>query len=191
MSGPARAPVAALAASLGLIAVYLLFGGASYDPEAVEDPCAPRDPALVQQRGTFEAIALSSLDGAACELQVTREELTLALASEDATADFAAARGVAAEDVEAAVRAGLVRAVDDQAAAGQIDGLEESVLREVAERAPVGPAIAALQALPGDDSIQGLLEQLGELGEFGLPSLDELPNLDDLPSGDELEELLP
>lgn len=186
-----RAPIAALAASIGLIAVYLAFGGASYEPADVEDPCAPRDAALLERRGTFEAIALSSLDGAACELQVTREELTLALTSEEATADFAAALGIEPEEVEQAVRAGLVRAVDDQAAAGQIDGIEESVLREVAERAPVGAAISALQALPGDDSIQSLLEQLGELGELDLPTIDELPNLDDLPSREELEELLP
>ena len=191
MSAAARAPLTALAASIGLIAIYLAFGGSSYEPAGVEDPCASRDPELVQQRGVFEAIALSSLDGAACELQVSREELTLALASEDATADFAEARGIEPEDVEAAVRAGLVRAVDDQAAAGQIDDLEESVLREVAERAPVGAAIEALQALSGEDSIQGLLQGLGEFGEFDLPRLEELPNLDDIPTPEELDDLLP
>jgi hypothetical protein len=68
------------------------------------------------------------------------------------------------------VRAGLERAVDDAAAAGKIDGLEESILRQVARYAPVGPAISALQAVSDDDSVQGLLQELG-----GIPSqLDQI-----------------
>ena len=177
MSDAWRAPLVAIAASVGLIAVYLGFGGAFYDPASVADPCQTRDEVLLEERDTFELIALSSLDGAACELQVSREELTLALADEEATADFAAEHGISQADVETAVRAGLVRAVDDAAATGRIDGLEETVLREVAERVPVGTAIEALQALPGDDSVQGLLELLGGLEGLELPSLDELEEL--------------
>lgn len=185
MSDAWRAPLVAIAASIGLIGVYLAFGGASYDPADVADPCETRDEVLLDERDTFELIALSSLDGAACELQVSREELTLALADEEATAAFASEYGISEGDIEVAVRAGLVRAVDDAAATGRIDGLEETILREVAERAPVGAAIEALQALPGDDSVQGLLEQLGELE--GL----ELPSLSDIPGADELGDLLP
>ena len=178
MSRSWRAPLVALAASIGLIAVYLAFGGATYDPAEVADPCQQRDQALLQQRTLFESLALSSLDGAACELGVPREELALALASEQATADFAEAHQISSDDVDAAVRAGLVRAVDDAAAAGEIDGVEETILRQVAEHAPVGPTIDALQALPGDDSVQGLLQRLGSLQDLGLPS--DLPSLDDL-----------
>jgi len=180
MSERLRAPLAAIAASAGLIAAYLAFGGASFEPRAVADPCQAREQAVLAQRGTFEAIALSSLDGAACELQVTREELTLALADETATEEFAAAHGIDSGDVEAAVRAGLIRAVDDEAAAGRIDGIEETVLREVAAHAPVGAAISALQALPGDDSPQALLQRLGGLSQLGLPALENLPGADDL-----------
>lgn len=179
------APLVALALSVGLIGAYLAFGGAVYDPSPTENPCEQRDQALLEDRDLFEGIALSSLDGAACELGVSREELTLALADESATEAFAAANGLDSEDVEDAVRAGLVRAVDDAATAGRIDGIEESLLRGVAENAPVGPAINALQALPGDDSVQGLIEQLGGLSELGLPGLS------DLPSTEELEDLLP
>jgi hypothetical protein len=175
-----RAPLVAIAASVGLIGVYLAFGGATYDPADVADPCQQRDQALLEERDLFETIALSSLDGAACELGVPREELALALASEEATDEFAAAHGLESDDVEDAVRAGLVRAVDDAAAAGRVDGFEETVLREVAEHAPVGAAIDALQALSDDDSVQGLLEQLGRLQGVELPGGGELPSLDDV-----------
>lgn len=185
MSESWRAPLVAIAASLGLIAIYLAFGGASYDPTGVADPCEARADTLLDDRDTFELIALSSLDGAACELRVSREELTLALADEEATAAFAAEHGIDGSAVEDAVRAGLVRAVDDAAATGRIDGIEETALREVAERAPVGAAIEALQALPGDDSVQGLLEQLGELTELEIPSLSEIPG------ASELDDLIP
>ena len=71
-----RAPLIALAASIGLIAVYVAFGGGSYTPAATADPCELRDAAVLEERGVFEGIALSALDGAACELHVSREELT-------------------------------------------------------------------------------------------------------------------
>ena len=68
----------------------------------------------------------------------------------------------------------LERAVDDAAAAGRVDGIEETLLREIAERAPVGPAIAGLQALSGDDSAQGLIALLAEVSDGDLPGIEQL-----------------
>lgn len=186
MSPMVRAPLVALAVSIGLIGAYLAFGGASYDPANVADPCQPRDISLIEDRDLFETIALSSLDGAACDLNVSREDLALALTSEEATADFAAANEIDSDAINDAVRAGLERAVDDAAAAGKVDGIEEGILRTIASNAPVGPAISALQALPGDDSVQSLLEQLGGLET--LPG--DLPGIEDIPGYDELNGLL-
>ncbi len=183
-----RAPLIALAASIGLIGVYLAFGGATYDPAQVADPCEQRASATDPSRPLFEAIALSALDGAACDLGVTREELTLALADESATQEFAEEHDISEDDLEDAIRAGLVRSVDDAAAAGRIDGIDETILRYLAEHAPVGTLITALQALPGDDSIQGLLEQLGAIPNLDLP---DLPTPSDIPGLDELNDLLP
>jgi hypothetical protein len=171
MGDRSRAPLIALAASIGLIAVYVAFGGGSFTPAATADPCQTRADAVLESRGVFEGIALSALDGAACELHVSREELALALADSTATEEFAAAHGIDTDDVDAAVRAGLERAVDDAAAAGRIDGLEESILRQVARYAPIGPAISGLQALSDDDSVQGLLEELGGLTELQIPGI--------------------
>lgn len=177
MGDRSRAPLIALAASIGLIAVYVAFGGGSFTPAATADPCQTRDEAVLESRGAFEGIALSALDGAACELHVSREELALALADGDATEQFAAAHGIDAAAVDAAVRAGLERAVDDAAAAGRIDGLEESILRQIARYAPVGPAISALRALSDDDSVRGLIEELGGVTELQLPGLGDLGQL--------------
>jgi len=156
--------------------MYLAFGGATYDPAQVDDPCETRDLAVLQDRSLFESIALSSLDGAACDLQVSREELTLALADEEATQAFAEAHGIDDQAVEDAVRAGLVRSVDDAVAAGQIDGFQADLLREIAERAPTGLAIEGLQAISDDDSVQGLLELLGSVEGANLPSLSDIPD---------------
>ncbi len=166
-----RAPLIALAASIGLIGVYVAFGGGSYTPAATADPCETREQVVLEERGIFEGIALSALDGAACELHVSREELTLAIADPEASDEFAAAHDIDSDAIDAAVRAGLERAVDDAAAAGKIDGLEETILRQVARYAPVGPAISGLQALSDDDSVQGLIRELGGIGEIEIPGL--------------------
>lgn len=183
-----KAPLIALAASIGLIGVYIAFGGATYTPASVQNPCQERESATDPSRPLFEAIALSTLDGAACDLGVPREELTLALADEGSTQDFADLYDITEEDIEDAVRAGLVRSVDDAAAAGRIDGIDEEILRYLAENAPTGALITALQALPGDDSINSLLEQLGGIPNLDLPSL---PTPSDIPGLDELNDLLP
>ena len=174
MGERSRAPLAAFAASVGLIGVYVAFGGGAYEPAKTEDPCQPRDQSVLEKRGIFDGIALSALDGAACELHVSREELTLALADESATEDFAATHDIDSDAVDDAVRAGLERAVDDAAAAGRIDGVEEAILRQVARYAPVGPAISGLQALSDDDSVQGLIEELGGFTNLQIPGLGDL-----------------
>ena len=72
----------ATVAAVALVVAYLALGGASYAPAKVADPCATRDwrePQGVEE--VAEQIALSGLDGAACELDVSREEMVLALAN--------------------------------------------------------------------------------------------------------------
>jgi hypothetical protein len=157
--------LAGITASLSLVVAYLALGGASYEPRAVADPCEPREwrsPDGVEEMA--EQFSLSALDGAACELQVSRETLTLALATEESREEFAEAYGVEEAELEAAVRAGLVRAIDDAEAAGALPGFAAGPLREVAERMPVEEAIALIEdaeSLFGGAG--GLLEQGGAL----------------------------
>lgn len=157
---------AALAASLALIVTYLALGGSSYAPAAVEDPCRHRpwrSPQGAQE--SAEQFSLSALDGMACRLHVSRETLVLALASEQGRQRFAAD-----PRLEAAVRAGLLRAIDDAERADALNPLVASALRELAKRAPVDQLVGLVDdARDLFGGAQGLLDQLPELP--GLPSL--------------------
>jgi hypothetical protein len=135
----------AVLASVALIAAYLAAGGSSYEPTATADPCAPREwrsPQGIEQ--SAQQFALSALDGASCELGVTREELAVALGTEEGREEFAEAHGIDDATLEAAVRAGALRGIDDAVEAGALNPLLASGLREAAERLPVDETIALI-----------------------------------------------
>ena len=72
----------ATAAAVTLVVVYLAFGGASYSPAKVADPCVPRawrNPHGIGE--VAEQVVLSAIDGAACKLGVSREAIVLAFAN--------------------------------------------------------------------------------------------------------------
>jgi hypothetical protein len=161
------APLIALAASAALVGVYAALGGASYEPLDVADPCEPRPVAELQERDEVtERLALSALDGAACELQVPREDLVFVIADPGERDEFIAEHGVTEEQLDAALREGLVRAVDDAERAGGISAFEATLLREVAERVPAAEAIDLLEAATGDD-VLGLVDDLIDTVEDG------------------------
>jgi hypothetical protein len=141
-----------LLVALGLVAAvvlpYLALGGASFEPTPVADPCAtrdwrdPGDPAEV-----LEQIVLSALDGAACELGVSREELVLAVRDEEALEDFADEQGISREEAEQAVRDGMLRAVDDAEEAGAIGDTVAGFARRVVEEVPPWLVLETLENL--------------------------------------------
>lgn len=144
-----RAVAVAAGASLALVASYLALGGASYAPAKVADPCAQRDwrdPQGFEQ--VVEQVALSAVDGAACELGVSREDVVLAFADSGSLEAFAQARGLDADAVEAVARAALVRAVDDAARAGALDAETANLLRTIARRISVSRILDLLELLP-------------------------------------------
>lgn len=133
-----RAIAVALAVSLALVAAYLALGGASYAPAKVADPCAPRDwrePSGFQE--VAQQIVLSALDGGACDLGVSREELVLAFESRRTLRQFARRHGIGTDELERILRSGLVRAVDDAQRAGALDPTTAGILRGVARRIPI------------------------------------------------------
>jgi hypothetical protein len=138
----------ALAAVAAVVVPYLLLGGASYEPTPVADPCAAREwrnPGSVQR--VLEQVALSALDGAACRLGVSREELVLAFADEDTLAEFTDAHGISADDAERALHDGLLRALDDAEAAGALSGTTAAIVRAAVERIPARLVLDALEQL--------------------------------------------
>jgi hypothetical protein len=145
-----RALAVAVAVSAALVVVYLALGGATYAPAKSANPCTPRDwrnPGGFQDAA--EQIVLSALDGAACKLGASREDLVLAFASRDSLDRFAAEHGVTNRELEELVRTGLVRAVDDAQAANAIGGTTAGLLRLLAQNVPVDQLLDLLQRLQG------------------------------------------
>ena len=141
-----------LLVAVGLVAAvvvpYLALGGASFEPTPVADPCVMRewrDPGDVEE--ALEQIALSALDGAACELGVTREDLVLAVRSEEALDGFAEEQGISRDDAERAVEDGLLRAVDDAEEAGAIGESVADIARRVVESVPPWLVLETLERL--------------------------------------------
>ena len=109
-------PGAASVATL-LVALYLVLGGADFGPRAVADPCAPRArPAGVERT---QRAALATLDGAACTLRSSREDLLRTLLEKRRPA------GVSEDELAAAFVAGVDRAQRE----GALGGLEATALR--------------------------------------------------------------
>ena len=82
----------------------------------------------------MQRIALSTLNGAACELGTTRERLVLSL---DGNSGY---RDVQWDDatLEKAMRSGADRAIDDADDRGTIPGFVASILHFAVEHAPLG-----------------------------------------------------
>jgi len=145
-----RAIAASVGASLILIVVYLALGGASYAPAKVADPCAPRDwrnPSGLSEVG--EQIVLSGLDGAACELGVSREKMVLALANSDSRDRFAREHGISDERLEELVRDGLMRAIDDAVEADAVNPTIANILRGIVRSVPIDELVDLLDQIPG------------------------------------------
>jgi hypothetical protein len=87
---------------------------------------------------------LDGLDGAACELGATREELVLSL-SPRSNADIRWDD----ETIERALRAGLLGAIDDAEQRGSLNGVVAAILRPIIERAPVQWLIDGGQGIAG------------------------------------------
>jgi hypothetical protein len=128
----ASAILAALLVAAGiLVAVELGMGAVDTGP-AVANPCKARAPfpgggidAAIQR------IVLNGLDGAACRLHTTREELILSLRSSGGSIHFDK------HTTEVAVRAGLLRAVDEAERRGDIPGFLAPIARRLIRSTPI------------------------------------------------------
>jgi hypothetical protein len=140
----------ATVAAAALVALYLALGGASYAPAKSADPCETRDwrdPGGIQE--VAEQIVLSGLDGTACELGATREEVVLAFGSRAKLDAFAREHGLTTDELGQLVRAGLDRAIDDAEEADALNPTVASLIRGLVDRIPLEQVIDLLEALPG------------------------------------------
>jgi hypothetical protein len=128
-----RALAAALAAAALLVGAYAALGGGGYDVAAAPDPCARSAPdARPGAAGAAERVGLNALNGAACELGVSRERLLLILSGDVAPPD-----GLSEEARADAFRSGLRNALAIEEEAGRLGGVEAGILRAAIEFAPV------------------------------------------------------
>ena len=144
--------VAPFAVAIGLVAAvvvpYVALGGGSFEPTPVANACALRDrPEAEGLAETIERIALTAVDRVACRLGVSREELVLALRSEDAFDRFSRENGIDRGEAEQAVHDGLVEAVDEAEQDGTLPGLVAPLVRKAAESVPPWLILETLERL--------------------------------------------
>jgi hypothetical protein len=132
-----------------LVALYLALGGASYAPASVADPCAQRDwSELNGVAEVGEQIVLSAIDGAACKIGVSREDVVLAFENRDTLKAFGREHGVSEAELERLARAGLARAIADAENAGALTPRLADLVRGVVDRIPPGLLIDLLDRAP-------------------------------------------
>ncbi len=160
---------AAIVSAVALVGIYLAAGGSSYAPAKTQDPCKHRpwrNPEGLDQ--IAEQFSLSALDGAACQLGVSRETLAQALATPEAREQFTKRYGIDDAELAKAIRAGLLRAINDAEQAGALNPLLAAPLRDTVRSIPLDQAIELIQnarsLLDSAESFlgpaQGFLEQL-------------------------------
>ncbi|HMI80654.1 MAG TPA: hypothetical protein VK480_02585 [Solirubrobacterales bacterium] len=163
--------IGSIVASLVLVGAYLAAGGSSYEPEKVQDPCQPRPWSNPQSLGEIaNQFTTSALDGAACKLGVSREALARALATPAGRKRFTEKYGIDDEKLAKAVRAGLLRAVDDAEEAGALNPLLAVPLRETLRQIPLEQAIEIINNARGLlGNVQSFLGPASDLLEELLP----------------------
>jgi hypothetical protein len=119
-----------LAAAVVFLAVELGMGAWGFGEVKRVDPCTATTPSLGSGfDAALQRIVLDGLNGAACRLHTTREQLVDSLGSKNAR--------WSEEQIQAAVRVGLVGAIDKAEHRGEIPGIVAPLLREVAKHAPI------------------------------------------------------
>ena len=163
--------IGAVVASLLLVGAYLAAGGSSYEPEQVQNPCKPRPWSNPQTLGQIaNQFTISALDGAACKLGVSREALARALATPEGRERFAKKYGIDDEKLAKAIRAGLLRAVDDAEEAGALSPILAVPLRETLRHIPLEEAIELIQnGRKLLSNVEGFLGPAGSIIEQFLP----------------------
>jgi hypothetical protein len=138
--------VACVAAASVLVGSYVALGGTSYEPTPVADPCAPRPARETSATGErIELVLLAAADETACALGVSREELVLALRSVDELEELARQEGRSRDELEDALRSGLVRAIDEAESEDLIGDTTANALSFAAERLPLGLLLSVLR----------------------------------------------
>ena len=121
---------ALLVSGVALLGVELGKGALNEPSPRLADPCLPRAGRSGGIDATIQRIVLDGLDGAACRLHTSREEFVLSLGGD-------APRRWDEHTIEVALRAGLLRAVDEAERRGDIPAFLAPLVRRFIEHAPL------------------------------------------------------
>ena len=124
--------VALLLGGVALVAVELGLGALNEPSPKIADPCQPRAGRTGGIDTTIQRIVLDGLDGAACRLHTTREELVLSIGG-----GSQAPRHWDVRTIEVALRAGMLRSVDEAVQRGDVPSFLAPTLRGLVERLPL------------------------------------------------------
>lgn len=127
-----RVLVALLLAGVALVAVELGLGALEEPSPKIANPCQPREGPTGGLDATVQRIVLDGLDGAACRLHTTREELVLSIGG-----GSLAPRHWDEHTIEVALRAGMLRSVNAAEQRGDVPGFLAPTLRRLVERLPL------------------------------------------------------
>ena len=171
-------PAVALALVSGVIGVQLAYGGGSFEPLRPADACAERT--VTSQAdgidGLTERLVLLGIDGAACNLNVSREALTLELAQSSAPTDA---------QVDA-LREGLLLAVDRMEEDGTLPPASELVDEALDSTDLNGFLEAAIRAMP--DSVIDAALKTDDILTRAIEDLDLRAVLANIDNQDELNQ---
>ena len=130
--------VAALIASGAVLVAFELGKGALEEPSPkIANPCNPRGGRTGGIDATIQRIVLDGLDGAACRLHISREQLVLSVG---ASSPFHT--HWTKKQIEVALRAGLLSAVDDAERRGDLPPLLAGPIRKLIETAPIDKLVS-------------------------------------------------
>ena len=116
-----------------LLAVELADGAAGYGSGTVANPCRERTFAGSGLDATIQRVVLDGLDGAACRLGTSREELVLSLG----VGGGFPPRRWDRRTIETALRAGMLGAVDRAEQRGEIPSLLAPLVRRAVRFLPL------------------------------------------------------
>jgi hypothetical protein len=124
--------VALLLSGAALVGVELGKGALDEPAPKIANPCQPREGRTGGIDATIQRIVLDGLDGAACRLHTSREELVLSLGG-----GVGVTRRWDEHTIEVALRAGLLRSVDAAEQRGDVPSFLAPALRQLVETAPI------------------------------------------------------
>ncbi len=130
---PVRALIALFVAAAVLVAVEFALGAAHAGRVQLADPCQSQE----FKGSALQRVLLDGLDGAACKLGISREALVLSVGS-NSPFDTHWSK----QKIETALRAGMLRAVDEAGRRGDIPGFLVGPIREAIKRVPIDKLVS-------------------------------------------------